>query len=595
MRTWNDATGKFSVKAKMLSKKNGKVELEKEDGKIISLPATKLSDKDQAYLKEVERAAAAESDPDNPFAGGTKKTARDSGRSSGSASVDAPVTIPELTNAIVLSESEWSFEPDPAVSATPYNKVTKFKTNLTEHEFHNKIVPKLSTNKKFIAASISNPFEDDRSEIVTIDLESGKSSKPASFKLEDAKLFAISDDAQTAVTFREGRGSRTGRLDFWRLSEGTATHKAHWQTAKFGDRDGFEPKSGTFVGPSMLLTFGRNVAMWDCETAAALYSFPLPRNSAYTLSPGGNQLALVSGQSIYFVDVKDGKMIGSLEAEQSVDFLAMSQNGQFLAGLARSGEIRIWDLTSQEVVRQLSVTEGVGTSIQWCGDKYLLVNRSDLMDVELRAMVWEYTSSGGSILNGHDGRFWYVGKSKVTPIKLPHKNLDAKTAKYDPDELLLLKPGAEVSIKLDTTFAPSEEREIREKLTSTLKAKEASVRQGAALELVGTVKKLKQETVDVSDFGGFGRRRNAEKITFTPHVATLSLVQDGKKIWNRVRNYSPGGLIRRNRNESTQQAASRLSRPQTNFFTAFKFPKYFAVLPVDEPPGKSKISEQGVQ
>ena len=51
-RTWTDATGKFSVEAKISSRTATHVTLVKEDGKEVKLPIDKLSSADQKWLKE---------------------------------------------------------------------------------------------------------------------------------------------------------------------------------------------------------------------------------------------------------------------------------------------------------------------------------------------------------------------------------------------------------------------------------------------------------------------------------------------------------------------------------------------------------------
>ena len=50
LRTWSDSTGKFKLQATLVNNTAGTVRLEKEDGKIISLPVSKLSKADQRYL-----------------------------------------------------------------------------------------------------------------------------------------------------------------------------------------------------------------------------------------------------------------------------------------------------------------------------------------------------------------------------------------------------------------------------------------------------------------------------------------------------------------------------------------------------------------
>ena len=50
-REWSDHTGKFRVEAELVAVRNGKVILERKDGSIVSLPLTKLSPADQAFVQ----------------------------------------------------------------------------------------------------------------------------------------------------------------------------------------------------------------------------------------------------------------------------------------------------------------------------------------------------------------------------------------------------------------------------------------------------------------------------------------------------------------------------------------------------------------
>ena len=60
-RTWSDASGKFTVKAKYVNVAAGKVTLEQEDGSSLEIELAKLSTSDQKYVKELQSAG------DNPF------------------------------------------------------------------------------------------------------------------------------------------------------------------------------------------------------------------------------------------------------------------------------------------------------------------------------------------------------------------------------------------------------------------------------------------------------------------------------------------------------------------------------------------------
>lgn len=51
LRTWQDTTGQFTIKAKLLRASAGTVTLRKEDGSTIKVPLEKLSDEDQEYIR----------------------------------------------------------------------------------------------------------------------------------------------------------------------------------------------------------------------------------------------------------------------------------------------------------------------------------------------------------------------------------------------------------------------------------------------------------------------------------------------------------------------------------------------------------------
>jgi hypothetical protein len=65
MRTWHDSTGSFSVEAVLLSQKEGKVVLQKKDGKTITVDVSKLSPADKKFV--ANHAADLPGDSENPF------------------------------------------------------------------------------------------------------------------------------------------------------------------------------------------------------------------------------------------------------------------------------------------------------------------------------------------------------------------------------------------------------------------------------------------------------------------------------------------------------------------------------------------------
>ena len=76
LRTWSDRTGKYKIEAEFVEIRDGKLRLKDKDGKTISLPLSKVSEDDRAYIRGLQQGGNAGGAPDgggdsdNPFAGG---------------------------------------------------------------------------------------------------------------------------------------------------------------------------------------------------------------------------------------------------------------------------------------------------------------------------------------------------------------------------------------------------------------------------------------------------------------------------------------------------------------------------------------------
>jgi hypothetical protein len=86
MRTWNDATGAFSVKAEFVGVEDGKVKLKKADGKAVFVPLDRLSKEDQDFVTEQSQE---KSQPTKkpPAAKETRELSLDNGQMSGKRSI----------------------------------------------------------------------------------------------------------------------------------------------------------------------------------------------------------------------------------------------------------------------------------------------------------------------------------------------------------------------------------------------------------------------------------------------------------------------------------------------------------------------------
>jgi len=89
MRTWTDASGAFTVQAKLLGVDDGKVRLEKADGTAATVPLQNLSEADRAYVSRQAGAKAAQADEESEAAskGESRELAHDDGTMAGKRSM----------------------------------------------------------------------------------------------------------------------------------------------------------------------------------------------------------------------------------------------------------------------------------------------------------------------------------------------------------------------------------------------------------------------------------------------------------------------------------------------------------------------------
>lgn len=618
VRTWTDKTGAFEVKARLLSHSNGKIELEKEDGRVVTLPLDKLSEPDKKFIAEIEKKAADESNSDNPFAGGTptagsksnaeksespfesarnrssSRSRRRRNRSNNKGPLSGGI-VPEFGgNEVGIANLDWKVKPDARSTTRASKSIIGLRSTGRNSSGRIEDVFAEPSGQSLIALA-GKSFNDDKT-IVFADLATGRATK-RTIKEKRADLFAGSHDGKTVVIKTEGRGDVPGGLQFWDTSAAESKLTHTWKTAGFFDRNGFEPKFGVMLENGQLLTFGRRIVLWDIETASDAYTFDINVDVPPAFSPGGKQYAVVSGDKIYIVETLTGKTLGILEVSRGgAGNLAFSDSGQFLAaGNLHGYETFVWDLNSGQQVAEFHGTDRRFNSLDWVGDEYILVNKEQLFDIALKASVWKFTTDfNGKLIKGGNGTFYFASANKFTPVDLLPKRLKEQTARLDPDELLVLKPGEKVSIDLSLPFSRAEISSIRKRLEAMLKSKGFVISDKAPTSLVIGVKKQKSESVEVSSVTDPFGRRGAEKITYSPSKVTISLNKNGDSIWQREYVRSPGHIIQAENNETYQQAAARLCKVKPSEFESLRIPAEIRRVP-DDIKGTSKISSVGIQ
>jgi hypothetical protein len=625
-RLWKSANGKYRIYAQLIRVQEGKVKLRQDTGKIINVSISKLSRFDREYVESIEGGT------ENPFSNAEESN---STMRQGSPQVRSTNKLIRSLNSAqkkLLQPDHWLVEPDNAKRQTTGStgNPIRFRKYLDERMAAMVDDVSVGLGGEFMGV-VREDSSDDTTELTTFNLLSGELKGSIKLKQRSTKAsVAITPNGKHAAVSFQGAGRDNGRIDFVEL--GTNPNViASWQTSSFFQRDGepFRPERGIFLTDDRLLTIDNTFAgVWDWRRGEAIYAFEIDFHTDIGVSPNGKQIAVhTKSEDIAILDSSSGEVLGVVDGLRVSHGLNFSPDGTLLAGIdTLSSSVWIYDLAENKIKNRIGISQGVPW-IHWVDQQHLLVGGSDLVDINLGVSVWKYRMKGiGKLANTHDGRFWLVTSNQVTPVNLLIPEVRDSLAQLsenqlNPDDLKLLKPGAEISVTLDISFEQDEVLRIRNELVDKLESKGLIIRDDAAIQLsLKLVNEKEKELVIGSMFpkhrmppmprlpgmpaipsfrdrAGLPEDKPDEKVTARPKTGSIVLKRFNRVLWKKTRFFGPmeHDIIHRRGDETGQQAVDRLCTANPRFFTEWSLPTSHAQLPSGKPFGRSVISEQGVQ
>ena len=600
-REWKDATGRFSVTAKLLEQADGKVQLEKADGEVVTLEVKKLSEADQEYLAQIDQDESIR--------------LKHSGLT----------TLSLLENEIPLVADEWRVLADPAEKTDVTTSKATYPVPSTSKRFFDELVgPYFDKSNQFAAMSVYNSYLDSNYQVATIDLASGEAKN---FKVQLGKnddhyerpLLAISPDGKSVATFEGTKTFKHGRLCFRTIDSPEPPTK----TWKIGERgNDFEPVRGWFYSNERLLTFSKRIVMWDTDSAEVVYSIAVPTKSEKAqpaFSPGGKYFSVIQDADVFIIESETGEICGRIESGSKVSEAAFSPDGKRLATISESSNVlRIWDLEQNNLVKDMFYAAPkkhpslTGDSLLWTNNNFVLVYGEHLIDISLGVTVWQYLQPGDDLqlIGCPTGQVWVRDNTEMVPLKLPHIDMKTMLEGVDVDSLALIKPGDSVAMDLEFPFDDPVNDELTRLMETRLKANEISVVDDAEIKLVARFKEgsedeisVKRRDNSVSARYNEERERYKERLkalppvvcTYNPTVVSIDLMKDGKSIWNKNHRYWPGSFLFLKGDETIQEAVDRSCKPRRDFFDTIDFPRYITQMPGGKPLGQSKLTMTGIE
>jgi eukaryotic-like serine/threonine-protein kinase len=166
---------------------------------------------------------------------------------------------------------------------------------------------------------------------------------------EDPWCVAVSPDGATIVT---GYGRKEGSLRFWNWNTGQMTRSwtAHEQDGV--ERIAFSP-DGTLVATS---SWDGTAKLWEVDSGKQLTAFEAPPHCLdVAFAPHDQMLAISWEDNAMLVDVESRKRLHLLQGHQNtVQCIAFSPDGRWLATGSHDRTIRVWDVRTGETRHVIS-------------------------------------------------------------------------------------------------------------------------------------------------------------------------------------------------------------------------------------------------
>jgi hypothetical protein len=631
IRKWTDRSNKFSIEARFEGLDGGNVKLIKADGKHIAVPLDKLADDDATYARD--EAKKVEENPFKETSADDEAVAADHEDEASEAPAKKGVWKGVKT-VKPQSFKAWSFKP--VAPATALGTASAAEADLLvplgdipdSKKFFEKvdgIYPSKDGARVIVGRDKGDVGEHLPAYLQIV--EAGKSGPSELIALPEATALLDVDADSSLVMYRPaifGFG-KNNVLTMAKPEGGKLTTVERWEP--YSEED-YQPHrdigNAWFLGPNRILTHNRDgeeLTVWDTEHLKALINIPVLDIGELkaAISPDHTLLAVVMKEGIAIIDLAAGKHVATIPTGgQDYRAVAFQADNSHLAGLT-TDILTVWDLTTGKETRSINVVQNFFEhDLKWAND-FLLVNNRHLYDVDHRVLLWDYHGSMGQKSQGavQSGRLFVVPtgdeKSETTVFStaVPHAPaLEMLKSLPSADALLVVKPGDEVAIDVDidpSVTVPDDVRKsleasirsaarpgddgkvvflnqnraagdlVRKALAASLEAAGLKVVNHADLVVKVVCKPERQQKLRINVDRRFPvRPGDFVERTITPHASTMEMSLKGETLWTRGYVARPGGLIIVNEGETLDQCLQRLSQPNLQLFSNFKFSGYVA-------------------
>ncbi|MBW3595817.1 MAG: hypothetical protein KY475_00925 [Planctomycetes bacterium] len=591
-RTWTDASGRFSLTAKLVSRDGDRLTLEREGGAKVAIAVSQLSQADQDYLAKMSSASPFQPVEESPFQS-VPETPQPAAPAGGGPKI---VTVDwSQSEAVVMEAAQQGWEVTPPAPAAAFK--AKSVPLPQKKDFFEKF-SRMAVNPLARKAVLGYTLKSE-SRILLCDLQAGRVLAEASAEGEMAPL-AVHDNGQYIVMRRNEFGfGKHDRLEIWSIRGKEVARHLIWtpyDDARGADRDVMWAE---FIDATTLATASRGgkVALWNVGTAAPICHFQLVGGAVPALSEDRRWIAFASDSKVGLFDVQKREIavLSETPTKLTWPYVAFSPEGTQLACTAQD-RILVWDTATGELKRNFN-TPGIHIhgAIDFPDENFLLANNQYLIALDSQIKLWQYHDVGHVQTKGGNT---FIPQSPhnrpgtLLAVKVPHAEAVSllQKALTQPD-LFVFREGSAVT--LDVSGVPDSHREqVAKSLTAKLQEMNCKVGPGGTITLAAKVEGPKQRTVSYHRSGDHQVQEYRTRLTF---------IYQGKPAWETSGTNIPG-IITLRKGENVGGVLQKASQgPAYGFYDRVVLPKFLQKPADNQGPGggqtlgSSRVTPDGLK
>jgi hypothetical protein len=262
--------------------------------------------------------------------------------------------------------------------------------------------------------------------------------------------------------------------------------------------------------------------------------------------------------------------------------------------LVQNGNVSIWNTTNGKLERDFYCNKLHHGDVEWLGDAHLLVGGTDIVDLTRRLIAWRYANPMLT-WTSYGGWHWLVLRSGnvvgIAPVKMLQPEVLSEANKLDADEVLAIKPGAQVA--LDIQLGGEEQTRAEAALKAAVERGGMEVVSDSPLRISAQITTGNTETKEFSR-RVFGRGEDREQVTTTERRYEVEVKHEGEPIYKHtsiIQSASAPMMVSLQEGETAQQVIDRENAQRmANFEFGVWLPRYVVKPKYANPLGTSQVS-----